>query len=92
MNRSEHHRRDAVEVFVFDAALILTGIVTLPATHALASQVVSGGAWHALVQALMLFAVRSCVRYLWRRYFRWSETKSQPHSKAQEMKGHHGSN
>ncbi len=82
-------RRDAVEVFVFDAALILTGIVTLPLTHALASHVVPGGAWHALVQALLLFVVRSCARYLWRRYFR--KTEAPTHSKPQEMKEPHGS-
>lgn len=82
-------RRDAVEVFVFDAALILIGIVTLPATHALASHVAPGGAWHALVQALLLFFVRSCARYMWRRYFR--KTEAQPHSKPQETKEPHGS-
>jgi membrane protein implicated in regulation of membrane protease activity len=82
-------KRDALEVFIFDAALILTGIVTLPLTHTMASQVAHGGAWHALVQALLLFVVRSCARYVWRRYFRKTETPT--HSKPQETKDPHGS-
>lgn len=61
--------RDRVEVLAFDAALILTGIYTLPASAALASAVATG--WRAhLVQALLLFCLRAAARYVWRRYFR----------------------
>lgn len=67
-------RRDQVEVVLFDAALIFTGVLTLPLTHSAAGHVAaSGGAWHALVQALLLFALRATARYIWRRYFRSTE-------------------
>lgn len=68
-------RRDQIEVLVFDAALIFTGIVTLPLTHSAASHMVAtgGGAWHALVQAILLFVIRSSARYMWRRHFRRTE-------------------
>ena len=69
-------RRDAIEVGVFDVALIFTGIFTLPATASIASNVAHG--WRAaLVQALLLFVIRSIARYAWRRFFRKDEMKGQ---------------
>ena len=66
-------RRDRIEVLVFDGALILSGIVTLPLTHSAATHLGATGVLHALVQAILLFVIRATARYLWRRHFRRTE-------------------
>ncbi|MGL4680764.1 MAG: hypothetical protein ACRCWC_15470 [Plesiomonas shigelloides] len=67
-------KRDAIEVGLFDVALIFTGIFTLPATASMAADIAKG--WQAsLLQAIMLFSIRTVARYAWRRYFRKSEAK-----------------
>ena len=69
--------RDRIEVAIFDVALILVGIFTLPATAGLAAGVTTG--WRAaLVQAVLLFVIRITARYAWRRMWRRFDNRSKP--------------
>lgn len=75
--------RDALEAAGFSLLLVLTGMVTLPVSSAIADgipitwvlldQEVFVEWRHNLAQTIILFALRATLHYGWRRMFRRTE-------------------